>query len=417
MLFESWPRWMRDSHGEWAETDPRWVLNADGLYRLTGAPYGASYNPATGEVALEVGGKRRVLKLASVGARGADSALLASMPLAKDVRKVGTDALDLAAVSGIAPRIIAGPDQLRIVADVSDAGAFGRWRPGAASTLALRLDDSGDRIGRLVFDEDREVIEGAGTLEERVPLDAGPTPRALNLTLSIAGADANYASVCGAAWIQESNTDYHGGGAVYFQCGSSTVAPGAIYRSLLGFDASAAWPAGATIIAVTITLAFRNETASGIQTVGLHKCPNGPADIAHLDANALLDGAPGVNGYPTWSHRVFSTDAWTTAGGDFDAVALATQAINCTSPPAEGTPIAFTSAALAQYFQDKLDGGHGNWCLFVKNSAEVGAITLIRFQSDDHATTAYRPYMTIDYTLPGGGLFRPLFGPQVAGAF
>ena len=117
----SYPKFYRDGRNEWAETDPRWTQAPSGLLRLTGAPYGASYNPATGEIALETGGKRRTLRFASIGARRADNALLASMPLAKDVRKVGTDALDLAAVSGITPRIIAGPDQLRIVADVSDA--------------------------------------------------------------------------------------------------------------------------------------------------------------------------------------------------------------------------------------------------------------------------------------------------------
>ena len=371
MRIESWPRWMRDSHGEWAETDPRWAQAAGGILRLTGAPYAASYNPATGEIALETGGKRRTLRFASIGARGTDRALLTSTPLASGIQRVAGDTLDLAPSNGLTPRLIAGPDQLRIVVDMSDAGAFARWRPGTASTLALRLDDSGERIGRIIRDDDREVIEGAGTLEERVSLDAVATPRALNLTLSLVeGAGCEDAFI----YIITPNSNY--GASAYLSVRDTS------FRSLIRFDYSAL-PANAIVSEALLGIMEYSGTAT--MPLGIYSVLK-PWVEAQVTYNSYSTG-----------------NSWATpglgSGTDYTATATDTQAV------VQSNWNIFDVTTDIPTF--------ATWIVLYPPPSGPNA-TRANFRSSEYGTAAERPYMTIDYTLPGGGLFqqpfRQLFG-------
>ena len=380
MLFESWPRWMRDSHGEWAETDPRWAQAAGGILRLTGAPYAASYNPATGEIALETGGKRRTLRFASIGARGTDRALLTSTPLASGIQRVAGDTLDLAPSNGLTPRLIAGPDQLRIVVDMSDAGAFARWRPGTASTLALRLDDSGERIGRVIRDDDREVIEGAGTLEERVLLASkSPAGKLLNLTLSLVEGAG-----CEDTWLFFSVPTNNYGSGAYLSVGSH------IYTTLIRFDISAL-PANAIVSSAVFGLLEYSGTAT--MTLAAHSVLK-----LWVEAQASYDIYSTGN---AWAFGGAPTVPWGAAGADYTAAATDSQAV-----VASGWNIFDVTADIPTF---------DTWV--VRYPYGGGNGTRANFRSSEYGTAAERPYMTVEYTLPGGGLFQSLFGGLFRGRF
>ena len=368
MRIESWPRWMRDSHGEWAETDPRWVLNADGLYRLTGAPYGAVYNPARGEIALTVGARTRTLTLDRVGVRG-DAGLISSTPLDRAVARASKDRLSLVPAGGFVPSIVAGPDQIHVVADDLGTGAV----PRGAKSLALGLLDTGDRIGRIVRDDEREIVEGDGTLEERIPVARVSDRTLLNLTLSLvegAGIEDTY--------LYSSVPDGNYGSAIWMFAQTN------VYYILIRADISGL-PPGALVSSAILSL--WDDTAATLTgwTFRTHKVLR-----AWVESQAT---------YNSWA----AGQAWAAAGMQSGTDYVAAHTAETTFVNSGWTQIDVTSDVAA---------GSATWVL--RNLADAGRAC---WDASEHTVPARRPYMTIEYTLPGGGLFRPLFGPQVAGAF
>ena len=150
---------------------------------------------------------------------------------------------------------------------------------------------------------------------------------------------------------------------------------------------------GATVTGVAVRLYCMN-TISGDQTVSMHKLL---ADWGQGTSDA--DGGEGkgtaaTTGDATWIHTFYSTDNWTTPGGDYSGTVSASQAVG-----ALGFHYTWGSTAqLVADVQGWLDSGSNFGWIFI--GAESTPASAKRFGSIENPTDSYRPLLTIDYIAP-----------------
>lgn len=161
-------------------------------------------------------------------------------------------------------------------------------------------------------------------------------------------------------------------------------------RALLAFDVAAAIPAGSTIQSAQLVL-YMSRTSGGSADVSIHRAT---ADWGEAGSHASGEeggGAPAQPGDATWTHCLYDTVAWASAGGDFDATALATLTV------AGIGSYSFGSSGLTADVQAWLDapGSHHGWLLISAGSASAR-----RFDSRTHATSAQRPKLVVTFAPP-----------------
>lgn len=189
---------------------------------------------------------------------------------------------------------------------------------------------------------------------------------------------------------------------------TGTTATGDIRRAVLAFDVAAAIPAGATITRVTLTLNM-SRTISGAQNVELYRLL---ADWGEGSSNAGGQeggGAPSMTGDATWIHTFYDTDFWSNAGGDFAAIASASQSVGGTGAYTWGsTP---DMVADVQGWLD--DPGQNFGWILIGNEAVTGSAK--RFDSREHPTSSVRPELLVEYDAPVQAAGRVPDGDEVAG--
>lgn len=172
--------------------------------------------------------------------------------------------------------------------------------------------------------------------------------------------------------------------------------PNHAMRSVLGFDLSAI-PAGSTINSISLRLVSDGGqvgTIAGVGVINLHQLtPNGDP------ANALVEGQAS---FVNWK----AENPWTTSGGDYDSTPMSTSVLDNTNDntaldPGETATFGSTAAFLAAA-QFALDNGIPLQFILIAPTAEAATTSnnFFRFRSDDFATAADRPLLTIDYTIP-----------------
>lgn len=165
-------------------------------------------------------------------------------------------------------------------------------------------------------------------------------------------------------------------------------------RALIRFDVAGAVPAGSTITAATLTLNMSQAALPGAQTIELRKVL---ADWGEGTSNAGEDGgigAPSTTNDATWIHRFFNTTLWTTAGGDFAAVASGSQSVGV-----EG-PYSWSGAGLVADAQGWLDAPATNFGWLLRgNEASIRSVK--RFDTREAALDTARPKLVLEYTPPG----------------
>ena len=191
--------------------------------------------------------------------------------------------------------------------------------------------------------------------------------------------------------FQESVGNTAGGDQGIF---AGTIRSGSFRRGLIGFDLSSI-PAGSTVTAATLDLAVTKDPGgpTPAHNFSLHRLTQDWGEGAVVGAGAGGgQGAAAAAGDATWSHAMFSTVAWTAAGGDFDATASAT-----TSVGNEGTTATWSSAGLIADIQAWVDtpGSNFGWIIVGDESAST---TARRFGSNNHATAASRPILDVTFT-------------------
>ncbi|HVJ46242.1 MAG TPA: DNRLRE domain-containing protein [Luteolibacter sp.] len=177
-----------------------------------------------------------------------------------------------------------------------------------------------------------------------------------------------------------------------------TTAPG-ILRGLLATSLSAV-PTGATINSVTLTLTVigtgSTTNTGGAVNINLHQLTStfteGTGDASGNSANDA-----------TWNNRTTGTP-WTTAGGDFSAGLLSSASDDPTTGSVAGseTLVFASSSAFVAAAQTALDSSTNLSLLLKLNNTSEGENLRRAFfyASDDYGTVEYRPFLTIDYTIP-----------------
>jgi MYXO-CTERM domain-containing protein len=187
---------------------------------------------------------------------------------------------------------------------------------------------------------------------------------------------------------QENPTFSNGAGAYMY----SGLSGGGIRRGLISFDIAGNVPAGATITSASLTLHMsRTNFFNDAQSHSLHVITSPWGEAGSDAGNPGGTGASADPGDATWSHAFFNTTAWTTAGGDFNALASATTSI---------IDIGFyswSSPAMVADIQNWLNSpalNHG-WIL---RGNESDLQTAKRFDTREESDSNFHPALLINYT-------------------
>ncbi len=176
---------------------------------------------------------------------------------------------------------------------------------------------------------------------------------------------------------------------------------GGALRGLFSFDVSQI-PVGATINSVTLDLwAVSAGSGTSLNTLELRKLLTTFIEGTGDGSNAANGAATGAD-WPTRTGN--ATDPWTSAGGgpgtDYEAASLATLAgFNPITVPV-GTQYTFASnPALVSAVSDVAGTAAPLGLMLKMVNDTTGGNVFARFGSDNHATLAQRPRLTIGYSL------------------
>jgi uncharacterized repeat protein (TIGR01451 family) len=223
-------------------------------------------------------------------------------------------------------------------------------------------------------------VEG---LESRhTPAVVTLTPVADNTLYEVAAADAT---------LQTSN-----GAGQHFYVGDTNAGRNNKRRGALKFDLSAI-PAGSTINSVTLTLNM-SRTISGTQTVVVHRAlaswgegtsNSGTGGVGSGEG----DGIQATVGDATWFYSVFSSQRWTTPGGDFVAGASASTSVGGLNK------YQWSGAGMVADVQQWVASATTNFGWILTGNESVNG-TSKQFDTRENTTPANRPALTIDFTPP-----------------
>ncbi len=182
--------------------------------------------------------------------------------------------------------------------------------------------------------------------------------------------------------IFSENSTSNGQGSLF----SGAISNGNSRRALLSFDLNSI-PTGAVITNVSLELTITRSRSSNTPYT-LHRLTTDWGEGASLATGAGGQGAPAQAPDATWQEAMFSSTAWNTPGGDFDAVASSTTQISANDATA-----VFSGADLVTDVQNWLDGTNSNngWIVI---GDETGSRNASRFDSREGASA---PQLSITY--------------------
>jgi hypothetical protein len=160
-----------------------------------------------------------------------------------------------------------------------------------------------------------------------------------------------------------------------------------VRRGLIAFSLTDSIPANAFIDSVQVIL-YLNKTVTPPATTGLHRVLREWGEGTSVGGGG---GGSATAGDATWLHTFFSTDTWTTPGGDFASQPSATRLVDVFGPhtwQSEGL-----RADVQAWLQDP--AANFGW-LVLGNEATPSAK---RFSSRESAFPAQRPRLVVHFTL------------------
>ena len=158
---------------------------------------------------------------------------------------------------------------------------------------------------------------------------------------------------------------------------------GTLRRGVLAFDLSSI-PANSTVNSVTLTLEMAQAVTSFAATVTLHRLS---ADWGEAGSTGAGSGAAAQTGDATWMHRFFSTQFWSSAGGDFTAQSSASQTV------IDPGSYAWTSSQMVSDVQFWVDNPASNFGWLVKGDET----TLQSVKKFDSRSGFVPPVLTVEY--------------------
>ena len=174
---------------------------------------------------------------------------------------------------------------------------------------------------------------------------------------------------------------------------SGIAGAGSPRRALLEFDVAGAVPAGSTINSVTLSLFVERSGpfASGTDVYSLHRVTAAWGEGTSGGGAGV--GVPATPGDATWNDRIFPTDPWGTAGGDFLGASGSTAMVTAAAGSFASSP------GLVADVQSWLDDPANNegWILI---GDEATTFSARRFTSREGSPASQQPTLLIDFTPP-----------------
>jgi len=166
------------------------------------------------------------------------------------------------------------------------------------------------------------------------------------------------------------------------------TAGAAARRALIAFDLSGI-PDGAAVNSVTLSLNM-NKTASGVQTVTLHRLASDWGEGSSKAGGQQGSGIASETGDATWVHTFSDTATWTSNGGDFDSTASASTQVSGRGQ------YQWSSDQMAADVQAWVNDGAKNfgWILIGQEGSSKTAKRFSTKESDESS----RPTLTIEFT-------------------
>jgi len=172
------------------------------------------------------------------------------------------------------------------------------------------------------------------------------------------------------------------------------TATGAIRRAVVRFDVGTVIPAGAKVVAASLTLSVVQSTDILPLPTGAHRVSQAWGEGTSVAPGNGGGGGPAALNDATWIHTFSNTSLWTNAGGDFAAVPSFTLAL-----PQSGVVNAPAEPGLVTDVQSWIDTPATNFGWVLKAQSEATAGTARRIASKE--ALSGRPFLTVTYLLPG----------------
>ncbi|MCW3105429.1 MAG: hypothetical protein JWO09_3869 [Bacteroidetes bacterium] len=171
-----------------------------------------------------------------------------------------------------------------------------------------------------------------------------------------------------------------------------TTGSNRIRRSVIKFDVAGSIPAGATITSVTLTLSM-DQTISGPNSIGLYTLSTNWGEGSSFAGGGGGGGAASATNDATWIHTFYPGSMWTNPGGDYNASASATTAVNGVGA------YTWNSSQMASDVQAWLDAGATNFGWELIGDESVSS-TAKRFASREFSSATEQPMLAVTYTVP-----------------
>lgn len=164
-----------------------------------------------------------------------------------------------------------------------------------------------------------------------------------------------------------------------------------IVRGLIEFDFAASIPTGATINTVSLNLFMSRTQNMNVETVSVHRVLAEWGEGGSAAPMGEGGGASAQAEDATWLHAFFASSLWSTAGGDFNAVATASASVGGVGAYVWSS--SQLTADVADFLADAA-GNHG-WVV-IGNEAALAK----RFDSVQNPSNSQRPRLVIDFDPP-----------------
>lgn len=197
-------------------------------------------------------------------------------------------------------------------------------------------------------------------------------------------------------WITEANGTNNNGIATTLISGDTGTA-GVNRRLLLKFDLSSI-PSGSTINSATLYMTCTGQNTGFDRSVGIHR-----GKVLFYEGNQNGATPAGGEDASVWNFRNYNGSvAWAggaggASGTEFEAVATDTVSITEIN-----TEFSWTVDSDLTYWVTNGNTNFGWWGINVSEGTLNSGKT---FASSSHATSSYRPKLTVDYTLSASGNF------------
>lgn len=194
---------------------------------------------------------------------------------------------------------------------------------------------------------------------------------------------------------QDAGGNFSNGSGEYFFAGITNN--GLIHRGLILFRPEFNIPADAVITNVRLRL-YMSRTIVGPKTISLRKVNKAWGEGASDPIGEEGSGAQSETGDATWLHTFYSTQTWSTPGGDYN-----TSLLSASSTVDQVGYYEWNSAQMRTDISSWISGSSDNngWILIGDESTFP---TSKKFDTRNHATDSLRPKLIVTYTTNSIGL-------------